>query len=235
METITFFFIIIITAVTYLIAAFFWYFVKTREINNSKLSYNQKETHKTKLFQTFLQITTIILTSILTLSALSVSAGSLILQKNFADEQIKILKETASTNWPNVEIELKHPDLSNQFSTKELRSKDHLSINIIMINSGKTSTGDIRLESYRNNKYIYAFTEKEIEIKPQSGEKIEIQLNQMYCDRDETTQECIEETPLRGNYNFTMTFYCEFCKTRYINFTTPICIWEKNSRECDND
>ena len=109
---------------------------------------------------------------------------------------------------------------------------DFPKLELTVINFGKVSTGKIYVENIYDN-YFYAKLDSSFEISPQNGTNIILMLRQKNCTREEVNGNCIENLGINGVQNFTVTFYCEFCKEKYINFTTPICIWENSSGECN--
>lgn len=218
--------------VIYLVIALIWLLSKNKILNKSKLSLNQKETLKTKNLSIFLQITAIVLSSILTFIALFVSIGSLELQSLFGERQLQIMEDNYDSNWPNIEVGLRRPNIHLNYNINELKSMQFPKMELVLVNFGKVSTGNIYVESIYDD-YIHSKIDYLLQISPQNGTNVVLELRQKNCTREVAGGDCTEDIGLRGIYNFTTTFYCEFCKEKYVNFTTPICIWENSTRECN--
>jgi len=196
---------------------------KEKRLRSKKLNYYQIKDLKNKERNFFIQTISFLITAILVVTSATIGFSSLKLQ----EQNMNLIKQTSSTNWPNLEIDYKYPEnWPYKIDAKMLVTPGYFpEIQLIAINSGKTNTGNIQIQGFENDEYIFANQVKDnINISSQMGTTIGIELKQSGCSIGNEEGCDISKLP-KKDYNLTLTFYCEFCEKRYQNFTVPLYIY----------
>lgn len=169
---------------------------------------------------------------------ISIASTSIKTQIDLANENIKFLKQTSSTNWAHLEINFGRPNEkrilvdAKDLSTPEKEITNRIAIPFVIINSGKVNSGEIHNMGYWSDKYIHTLLNKEgqsINVSAQSGVKGIIYLTQSSCSIG-SEDSCNASKLPNKEYNLTLEISCEFCEpeNRITNRIIPLCISHNN-------